>query len=636
MLRKTNKSSWGGRGGRSGNSNDKHYFGHDDRVPRNDGGSYIGNRPRVSFKTQARPTRDIPRSLALACLDEDVQMATSSNNNNRQVIIRGRDRGMQRGRNSPLPHRRFRGGLAAGMRRLPLGEPNWYKITIPYGHKYDKDYVVNNLLSYIAPETFVPIMYKVAGNEASFYVDDNKTATALLSSDRKITTTDGFKLQVKVIKSGFPHCEIDEKLKERLKQAMAKRYVHETNALDLSSFHRDPDLVTDYFCALFRPIMLKVVLDLVSEYIPNLEALNLDGNKLQIIEKLNILTKKFSKLKILYIGDNKIKEMNQIDTIKDLKLEELKLAGNPVCNKYKSRQNDYISDVRKRFPKLLRLDGMELPKPILFDVVDEGNKMPPSQRMFVGNAKAQEIASQFLQQYFVIFDSENRQPLLDAYDEHACFSMTVSYTHNSNNKLNGYLLENRNLYRTNDTNKRHKLLKQGRLPVVSFISEMPQTSHYLNTFTMDISLVTEGMMLITVTGLFKELDKKEQSIRYFNRTFIIVPEGTGYCIRNEQLHINTPTDAQLKHLNSQTEVQIPGPVSHGASSSSGIAKPMPSQQLPENVKQQMTMTLSQQTNMNLEWSLKCLEEVMWNYDNALSAFQEFFKRGQIPSEAFNK
>ncbi|KOC68173.1 Nuclear RNA export factor 1 [Habropoda laboriosa] len=579
MPRKPNKSAWSSRGGRSGNLDDKHYFGHDDRVPRNDGGSYLGSRPRVSFKTQARPTRDEPRGLALACLDEDVQMATSSNNNNRQVIIRGRDRGMQRGRNSPVPHRRFRSGPAPRMRQLGINwhklpiEANWYKITIPYGHRYEKEYVITNLHSYIAPEIFVPIMYMVVGNEANFYVDDYKIAIALHNCDRKITTTDGYKMQV-------------------------------------------------------------AVLDIVAEHIPDLEALNLDGNKLQILEKLNVLSKKFKKLKILYIGDNKIKDIYQIDMIKDLKLEELKLAGNPVCNKYKTRQNDYISDVRKRFPKLLRLDGMELPKPILFDVVDEGNKMPLSQRMFVANSKAQEIASQFLQQYFLIFDSENRQPLLDAYDEHACFSMTVSYSHNSN-KLNRYLIENRNLYRVNDTNKRHKLLKQGRLPVVSFISEMPQTSHYLNTFTMDISLVTQGMMLITVTGLFKELDKKEQFIRYFNRTFIIVPEGSGYCIRNEQLHINQPTDAQLKQLNTQPEGQMTSNPISQTPSSSNTAKPLPAP-LPEDVKQQMTLTLSQQTNMNLEWSLKCLEEVLWNYDNALLAFQEFYKRGQIPPEAFNK
>ena len=143
------------------------------------------------------------------------------------------------------------------------------------------------------------------------------------------------------------------------------------------------------------------------------------------------------------------------------------------------------------------------------------------------------------------------------------------------------------------------------------------------------------MMLTTVTGLFKELDKKEQPIRYFNRTFIIVPEGSGYCIRNEQLHISQPTDTQLRQLNNQnSETQITNPGSH-TPSSSGTAKSL-SVQLPEDVKQQMTMTLSQQTNMNLEWSLKCLEEVLWNYDNALSAFQEFYKRGQIPAEAFNK
>lgn len=65
-------------------------------------------------------------------------------------------------------------------------------------------------------------------------------AVALLNCDRKITTTDGFKMQLWVSKPVFPQCEIDDKLKQRLKQAMAKRYVHETNALDLSKFHRDP------------------------------------------------------------------------------------------------------------------------------------------------------------------------------------------------------------------------------------------------------------------------------------------------------------------------------------------------------------------------------------------------------------
>lgn len=51
--------------------------------------------------------------------------------------------------------------------------------------------------------------------------------------------------------------------------------------------------------------------------------------------------------------------------------------------------------------------------------------------MFVADVKAQEIASQFLQQYFTIFDSENRQPLLDAYNEHAYFSVTINASNNN-------------------------------------------------------------------------------------------------------------------------------------------------------------------------------------------------------------
>jgi nuclear RNA export factor len=85
------------------------------------------------------------------------------------------------------------------------------------------------------------LQYKVMANEASFYIDDHKVANTLLNCDRKITMTDGFKLQIRVKPSSPSFInDIDEKLKERLKQAMSKRYVQGTNALDLSKFHQDP------------------------------------------------------------------------------------------------------------------------------------------------------------------------------------------------------------------------------------------------------------------------------------------------------------------------------------------------------------------------------------------------------------
>lgn len=68
---------------------------------------------------------------------------------------------------------------------------------------------------------------------------------------------------------------------------------------------------------------------------------------------------------------------------------------------------------------------------------------------------------------------------------------------------------------------------------------------------------------------------------------------------------------------------------------SSTTEPSPAPIL-KDVRQQMIISLSQQTDINLQWSLKCLLKLSWNYDNAFSAFQTFQKQGQIPIEAFSK
>ena len=86
---------------------------------------------------------------------------------------------------------------------------------------------------------------------------------------------------------------------------------------------------------------------------------------------------------------------------------------------------------------------------------------------------------------------------------------------------------------------------------------MPRTCHYCHTLTTTISLIAEGMTLATVAEMFKEINEEEQPIRYFNRTFTIILEGSGCWIKNEELHIITqPTDTQLKELNSKSEIQM--------------------------------------------------------------------------------
>lgn len=148
------------------------------------------------------------------------------------------------------------------------------------------------------------------------------------------------------------------------------------------------------------------------------------------------------------------------------------------------------------------------------------------------------------------------------------------------------------------------------------------------------------MMIITVTGLFKDMSRKDTPLNYFNRTFIIVPEGSGYCIRNEQLFICNPTEMQEKQAK-RRPAAVPDATSSAAPTYApphvGAAAATPEiPVLTEELKQQMTFTLSQQTNMNIEWSIKCLEDVKWNYDIALAAFHELFNLGRVPPEAFKK
>ena len=79
-------------------------------------------------------------------------------------------------------------------------------------------------------------------------------------------------------------------------------------------------------------------------------------------------------------------------------------------------------------------DFVDLPPQIGFDIPDEV-VMPIAKASYLCNYSAADIVRQFLEQYFVIFDSDNRQPLLDAYHEHAMFSLTASSFPSSQSNL---------------------------------------------------------------------------------------------------------------------------------------------------------------------------------------------------------
>lgn len=140
-------------------------------------------------------------------------------------------------------------------------------------------------------------------------------------------------------------------------------------------------------------------------------------------------------------------------------------------------------------------------------------------------------------------------------------------------------------------------------------------------------------MLLTVTGIFKEKRPNNQTaLRSFQRSLVIVPAGGGFCIRNETLHINNVTQVQQ---NKAFKEPAPIAVAPVAVIQSPIQQ-QPQAVVDDNTKLQMVQAMSASSNMNVEWSRKCLEETNWDFQRAGFVFAELHKQSKIPPEAFIK
>ena len=257
------------------------------------------------------------------------------------------------------------------------------------------------------------------------------------------------------------------------------------------------------------------VLTVLVDNIPEVTAIDLSSNKLSnsSLEYFSTFTTKLINLKILYLENNKISDSRNLQKFKGMKLEELKLTGNPLVNTLGS---SYTEVIRKIFPTLKILDGKELPPVIGFEEDDAttSSDCPASLPKFIKNLGAETTVLEFLQAYFKIYDSDKRQNLLEAYHDSATFSMSAW---GNREQLSAYIPESRNLLKVDYEKKRHDLLRRGKLGVVAFLEKLPKTEHDLNTFTLDVPFSTASMMTFTITGCFRERGTKQSGVRHFSR-----------------------------------------------------------------------------------------------------------------------
>ncbi|CAD7682443.1 unnamed protein product [Nyctereutes procyonoides] len=502
---------------------------------------------------------------------------------------------------------------------------SWFKITIPYGKKYDKAWLMNSIQRHCSVP-FVPVDFHYIKNQARFFVQDVCTASALKDVSYKIFDEENRKISIFVNPSSVPYSvryKLEPEEMEQLKLTMNKRYDVSQQALDLQSLRFDPDLVGhDIDIILNRRNCMAATLQIIEENFPELLSLNLSNNKLYGLDGLSDIIEKAPRVKILNLSKNELNLVWELNKMKGLNLEELWLEGNPLCDTFPDKPT-YISAIRDCFPKLLRLDGQDLTPPDIIDT-DMPYSIQPSKESYKGSEELKNLVLQFLQQYYLIYDSGNRQGLLGAYHDEACFSLAIPFNPKDPvpSNLCEYFKENRNMKNLKDFSLCVQLLKHTKYDILCSLYMLPKTQHDLSSFMVDMWFQTEKMLCFSVSGVFKEVEGKSQgSVRAFTRTFIATPvSDSTLCIVNDELFVRDATPEETQSVFSKQEPTL--------TSSSMVTL--------SQEQQEMVQAFSTQSGMKLEWSQKCLQENEWNYTRAGQIFTVFKNESKIPEEAFKQ
>ncbi|KAM9576895.1 nuclear RNA export factor 3-like [Trichechus inunguis] len=427
---------------------------------------------------------------------------------------------------------------------------SWFKVTFPFDIKYDEKWLLNLIQSQCSVP-FNPIEFHYEKMQVQFFGENASVAFELKNISGKICNEDNESLSIFVSPSAVPHSEQKELKSTKAKlirKTKNKGYEVPQQALDLQRLHAEPgmtdssnsraDLMThDIEMGSDLRNCMAASLHIHEENMPKLLSFNSSNNAPYQLVGLPDTMQKASNIKSLNLSENESE--GELHKMKGLEPEEMCADKNPLCTTFPDKSTD-ISSILELFPKLLHLDEHEVPPSIIFGI-EAYKKLPVCKGSIFGSETLRNLILQFLQQYYWIYDSGDRQGLLGAYHDEACFSLTILF--NPDNLvpscLHKYSKGSRNMRKLKDPVLRVQLLKHTKGDIVDFLSVLPKTQHDLSSFVVDMCVQTEKMLCFSVNGVFKEMKGMSQArVCAFTRIFIITPaSNSSLCIVNDQLFV---------------------------------------------------------------------------------------------------
>uniref|UniRef100_H2Z6T4 NTF2 domain-containing protein n=1 Tax=Ciona savignyi TaxID=51511 RepID=H2Z6T4_CIOSA len=491
---------------------------------------------------------------------------------------------------------------------------NWYQITILQGLSLDEEWLRQEIQT-IALIQYQATQYHFDGNNSSFYVEDQSTASSIRNCSKKISAPDGNKITILMRPCSNPMP--DEKIL-KIQEVLASKYNGETHHLNAASLFNDEGLQGNkIFLKVSTSAHMYIVTKIIAKNISALRSLDMSDNRLVSFDGLKHLVQYTPMLQELNLGNNKLRSLNEMEKISAWDLTKLTLDGNPLCSSYKS-QTEYISDVREWFPNLTTLDGHTLPPPVKFDV--EKVDLPTPVLDFVQTTNGAEAIKLFVQQYFKCYD-ESRSMLAEAYHENCLFTLSIP-PHTRGAPFSKYFKHTRNLKQIKTMSVKTSTISRSRSEILTKLELLPKSSHDITSFHVDIIMVTSEVTNFIVRGVYKEGKNGPNGfLRAFSRSFVCQVTPNGLSIINEQFFLRNPTTTEMRNSKPPPAAKIT------TTPTSAPAAPS---------RDEMVASFSRDSAMNAMFSRQCLEENDWNYEKAGTVFMELKAKGAIPPEAFVK
>ncbi|ELP91683.1 nuclear RNA export factor, putative [Entamoeba invadens IP1] len=269
-------------------------------------------------------------------------------------------------------------------------------------------------------------------------------------------------------------------------------------------------------------IVITRILDGISTIKPAIQSIHFCNNSISSLLGFQKIIAVFPALKSLDFRNNCIKQLDQLDYIKDIPLEALSLNGNPIQN-----EPNYHFQIRTHFKNLQFLDLQNFTSMFRFPVT-VNTYIPDLQIGYFANYSEFSSIESFIKNYFNLFDTDPLS-LSSFYTMASVFSFTAT------KHLKEVSEMNRNHVSHFAQDQYASRLLCGSKIAPFFANKFKPCVHNLNDINFDCFSLTlpSGLQLVNVV-VFGKAKYCDRGTSNFYRTFILTMDGK---IINEQLFI---------------------------------------------------------------------------------------------------